>query len=50
MKKEKFYKKGRCKHLEDDNFNIEEDQRMCLLTGNSCEGYANCENYEEEDD
>ena len=48
MKRDKFYRKGRCKHLEDDDSNIEEGCRMCLLTGISCDR-ENCEDYEEEE-
>jgi len=50
MKRDKFFRKGRCKHLEDDDSNLDEyGQRMCLLTGNSCTGKEDCEDYEEED-
>jgi len=38
-----------CKNLEDDDSNIEEGCRMCLLTGISCIGKDNCEDYEEEE-
>jgi len=43
-----YNRKGHCKHLDNDDSNIEEGCRMCLLTGNSCDR-DNCKDYEEEE-
>jgi hypothetical protein len=50
MKRDKFYRKGRCKHLSADDSDMDDyGNYICLLSGIGCIEEDNCEDYEEEE-
>lgn len=50
MKRDKFFRKGKCKNLSDDESDKDDyGIYLCLLDGIGCFDKENCEDYEEED-